>query len=117
MPKTAIYPGSFDPVTYGHVDIVQRGRKLFDKIIVAILHNPAKKSLFTIGEDEMVEDLDIKIPLSRGILVMSIRGCFHITQGAAQTGRNQHIEPVEMCVNCKTRMLQQVQHALSRKFS
>ncbi len=48
--KIAIYPGSFDPVTYGHIDIVQRGRKLFDKIIVAVLYNPAKKSLFSIEE-------------------------------------------------------------------
>lgn len=50
MQRTAVYPGSFDPVTYGHIDIVKRGRKLFDKIIVAILHNPAKKALFTVEE-------------------------------------------------------------------
>ena len=40
MPKVAIYPGSFDPVTNGHIDIVERGLKLFDKIIVSILYNP-----------------------------------------------------------------------------
>jgi len=50
MQRVAIYPGSFDPVTNGHIDIVERGLKLFDKIIVAILHNPAKKSLFTVRE-------------------------------------------------------------------
>ena len=50
MQRVAIYPGSFDPVTNGHIDIVERGLKLFDKIIVAILHNPAKKSLFTVEE-------------------------------------------------------------------
>ncbi|MCJ8500949.1 pantetheine-phosphate adenylyltransferase [Desulfatitalea alkaliphila] len=50
MERIAVYPGSFDPVTNGHVDIVQRARKLFDRIIVAILHNPAKKTLFTIEE-------------------------------------------------------------------
>ena len=50
MTKVAVYPGSFDPVTNGHLDIVQRGLKLFDKIIVAILHNPDKKSLFTVNE-------------------------------------------------------------------
>jgi pantetheine-phosphate adenylyltransferase len=50
MKKIAVYPGSFDPVTYGHIDIVQRGRKLFDKIIVAILNNPAKNALFPVEE-------------------------------------------------------------------
>jgi pantetheine-phosphate adenylyltransferase len=50
MGKIAIYPGSFDPVTNGHLDILKRGLKLFDKIIVAILHNPGKESLFTMQE-------------------------------------------------------------------
>ena len=50
MKRIAIYPGSFDPVTNGHLDIVERGLKIFDKIIVAILHNPAKNSLFTVAE-------------------------------------------------------------------
>ena len=50
MEKIAIYPGSFDPVTNGHLDILKRGLKLFDKIIVAILHNPGKESLFTMQE-------------------------------------------------------------------
>ena len=57
MPRIAIYPGSFDPVTYGHIDIAKRGLKLFDRIIVAILHNPGKQSLFTIEERlEMLND-------------------------------------------------------------
>jgi len=50
MPRIAIYPGSFDPVTYGHIDIAKRGLKLFDHIIIAILHNPGKQSLFTVEE-------------------------------------------------------------------
>ena len=50
MSRIAIYPGSFDPVTNGHIDIAKRGMKLFDHIIVAILHNPGKQSLFTIEE-------------------------------------------------------------------
>jgi pantetheine-phosphate adenylyltransferase len=50
MKRTAIYPGSFDPVTNGHLDIVERGLKLFDRIIVAIMHNPDKEGLFTIEE-------------------------------------------------------------------
>jgi pantetheine-phosphate adenylyltransferase len=56
MKKIAIYPGSFDPVTNGHLDIVKRGLKIFDKIIVAIMLNPAKKSLFSI--DERIEMLE-----------------------------------------------------------
>lgn len=50
MPRIAIYPGSFDPVTNGHIDIAKRGLKLFDRIIVAILLNPGKQSLFSVDE-------------------------------------------------------------------
>jgi pantetheine-phosphate adenylyltransferase len=50
MPKLAIYPGSFDPVTNGHIDILIRGLKLFDRIIVCILNNPTKHALFTVEE-------------------------------------------------------------------
>jgi pantetheine-phosphate adenylyltransferase len=50
MGKIAVYPGSFDPLTNGHMDIIKRGLRLFDKVIVAILHNPTKQGLFTIEE-------------------------------------------------------------------
>jgi pantetheine-phosphate adenylyltransferase len=50
MSRIAIYPGSFDPVTNGHIDIARRGLKLFDHIIIAILQNPGKQSLFSIEE-------------------------------------------------------------------
>ena len=57
MPKVAIYPGSFDPVTNGHIDIVERGLKLFDRIIVSILYNPKKEYLFSLEERlEMLKD-------------------------------------------------------------
>ena len=46
----AVYPGSFDPITYGHIDIIERGSKLFDKVVVAILINPNKTPLFTVEE-------------------------------------------------------------------
>ena len=48
--RRAIYPGSFDPVTNGHLDIIARGCKLFDEIIIAILVNPEKKPFFSVGE-------------------------------------------------------------------
>jgi pantetheine-phosphate adenylyltransferase len=48
--RRAIYPGSFDPVTNGHLDIIERGCKLFDEIIIAILVNPEKTPFFTIEE-------------------------------------------------------------------
>jgi len=50
MEKVAIYPGSFDPITYGHIDIVERALQIFDKVIVAIANNSEKRSLFTIEE-------------------------------------------------------------------
>jgi len=46
----AIYPGSFDPPTNGHLDLIERGSKIFDELIVAILRNPEKDPLFTVGE-------------------------------------------------------------------
>ncbi len=48
--KVAIYPGSFDPLTNGHIDIIERALELFDKVIIAILHNPSKKALFSVDE-------------------------------------------------------------------
>lgn len=48
--KTAICPGSFDPVTLGHMDIIRRASKIFDKVIVAVMVNPAKKTAFTLEE-------------------------------------------------------------------
>ena len=48
--KTAVYPGSFDPVTNGHIDVIERALKLFDKVIVAVGDNPDKKSLFSTKE-------------------------------------------------------------------
>jgi len=50
MPVKALYPGTFDPPTNGHVDLIQRGSKLFDHLIVAILVNPVKDPLFTVEE-------------------------------------------------------------------
>ena len=48
--RVAVYPGSFDPLTNGHVDIILRGARLFDRIIVALLENADKSPMFPVGE-------------------------------------------------------------------
>lgn len=58
----AVYPGSFDPATYGHIDIIRRASQAFDKVIVGVLHNSAKTPLFSIEErvnilQKVTEDL------------------------------------------------------------
>ncbi len=59
---TAIYPGSFDPPTNGHLDLIHRGSRIFDQLIVAILRNPDKTPLFSVGDRKrMLEDLTANI--------------------------------------------------------
>lgn len=56
--RRAIYPGSFDPITNGHLDIIERGSKLFDEIVVAVLDNPDKNPMFSVSERiEMLGDV------------------------------------------------------------
>lgn len=50
MKRIVVYPGSFDPVTNGHLDLVDRGRRLFDELIIAVLRNTEKEPLFTVEE-------------------------------------------------------------------
>ncbi len=75
MADIAVYPGSFDPITNGHLDLIQRGLKIFDHIIVAIAINLAKKSLFTTEERlEMIraslgDNPNITIDTFTGLLV------------------------------------------------
>jgi pantetheine-phosphate adenylyltransferase len=58
MPVKALYPGTFDPPTSGHVDLIQRGAKIFDQLTVAILINPVKNPLFTVEERvEMLKEV------------------------------------------------------------
>jgi len=52
-PKVALFPGTFDPITNGHLDVIRRGRHLFDRLVVAVGRNPAKREIFT--QDERVE--------------------------------------------------------------
>ena len=50
MKTIAVYPGSFDPITNGHVDIIKRGLRMFDELIILVAYNPNKKSLFSVRE-------------------------------------------------------------------
>ncbi len=73
--KKAIYPGSFDPVTYGHIDIIERASKIFDELIVAVLNNRAKSPLFSVDErvnilNEVLSDIsNIRVESYEGLLV------------------------------------------------
>ena len=73
--RRAIYPGSFDPVTNGHLDVIERARKLFDEVIVAVAHNDEKQPLFSLEErlDLLRETAgkidDVRIAEFSGLLV------------------------------------------------
>ena len=73
--RRAIYPGSFDPVTNGHLDVIERARKLFDEVVVAVAHNDQKQPCFTLEERleflaEVTESLNgVKVLPLDGLLV------------------------------------------------
>lgn len=73
--KAAIYPGSFDPVTFGHLDIIKRSAEIFDEIIVSVLDNKTKSPLFSVEErvtmlKEAVKDIpNVKVDSFRGLLI------------------------------------------------
>ncbi len=72
MGKVAIYPGSFDPITYGHIDIIERGLEIFDKVILAIAENEEKRPLFSVEERlRMVKSFFKDNP---GVIVDSFKG-------------------------------------------
>src|SRR3989304_594580 len=74
-PILAIYPGSFDPVTNGHLDLIERGTKIFDQLIVAVLRNLDKDPLFTVEERVVVLKevtrpwTNVKVEIFDGLLV------------------------------------------------
>jgi pantetheine-phosphate adenylyltransferase len=71
----AIYPGSFDPITFGHIDIVKRASKIFDQVILAIAHNNSKNSLFSMekkvqmAQNELKDLKNVEITDFSGLLV------------------------------------------------
>lgn len=121
--KRAVYPGSFDPVTFGHLDMIRRASALVDELVVGVLHNRAKNSLFSLEERvsmlrEMTEDYpNIVVDSFEGLLVdymskidatMIIRGLrgavdFEYELQIAQTNRvqNPQIETIFLTTDLK----------------
>lgn len=87
--KIAVYPGSFDPITNGHLDVLQRAAELFDQVIVGVLQNPDKKPLFSVDERiQMIREATVDYPhvvvdSFMGLLVdyMKLRGAVAIVRG------------------------------------
>ena len=75
MASIAVCPGSFDPVTFGHLEIIRRGAKVFDKVYVCVLNNSSKKPLFTVEERcgllrEVTKDIpNVQVESFRGLLI------------------------------------------------
>lgn len=107
--KRAIYPGSFDPITFGHMDIIERSAKMFDEIIVAVLNNSQKNSLFSVDERvTIIKDLtknftNVKVMSFEGLLVdfadqvdanIIIRGLRAVTdfEYEIQIAQTNHVE-------------------------
>jgi len=79
MKKIAVYPGSFDPITNGHLDIIKRGLGVFDELIVLIAYNPNKKTLFSVEERvEMIREVisdfkNVRVDSFDGLLVEYVK--------------------------------------------
>ena len=72
MTRRAIYPGSFDPVTNGHLDVIERARKLFDEVIVAVAHNDQKHPLFSL--EERIDLLRATVDGTKNVEIASMDG-------------------------------------------
>jgi len=87
--RVAVYPGSFDPLTNGHVDIIRRGRRLFDRVIVAVLVNEDKRPLFSVAErvamarEALADDAGVEVDRFDGLLVdyVARRGAGAVVRG------------------------------------
>ncbi|MBM3834516.1 MAG: pantetheine-phosphate adenylyltransferase [Verrucomicrobia bacterium] len=79
--RTAIYPGSFDPITNGHLDVIQRAAKLFDRVLVAVAKNESKQPLFTLAERKAlvtrsIQHLpNVEADVFTGLLVRYVEKC------------------------------------------
>jgi pantetheine-phosphate adenylyltransferase len=79
--KIAVYPGSFDPITFGHLDIINRGLKIFDEIVIAVARNEKKSPLFSVEERvQLIEavmhgNARVKVDTFEGLLIDYVRSC------------------------------------------
>jgi pantetheine-phosphate adenylyltransferase len=98
MEVTAVYAGTFDPVTYGHIDLIERGRKIFDKLILAVAESNHKETLFTLEErveilKEVVKDMPgVEVEQFSGLLVdyMRNRGARVVLRGLRAISDFEH---------------------------
>lgn len=98
MPVKALYPGTFDPPTNGHVDLIQRGAKIFDQLTVAILVNPVKNPLFTVEERvEMLEEVagplgNVSVATFNGLMVdfARLQGATAVLRGIRAISDYEH---------------------------
>ncbi|MGH2684318.1 MAG: pantetheine-phosphate adenylyltransferase [Actinomycetota bacterium] len=115
MTLTALCPGTFDPVTNGHLDIVRRATGLFDRVVVAVVANPAKAPLFEVAERvemirEAVEDLDtvdvdsfpgLLVDYARakgiGAIVKGLRAVSDFEYEIQMAQMNRHLSDIETC--------------------
>ena len=109
-PRVAIYPGSFDPITNGHVSIIKGGLVAFDRIVVAVLSNPKKHALFTVDERiemirEAIDDQAVEVDSFEGLLVdycrskqvrvvlRGLRAVADFEYELQMANMNRHLEP------------------------
>ena len=115
MTLTALCPGTFDPVTNGHLDIIRRATGLFDRVVVAVVANPAKAPLFEVAErvemiGEAVEDLDavdvdsfpgLLVDYARakgiGAIVKGLRAVSDFEYEIQMAQMNRHLSEIETC--------------------
>jgi pantetheine-phosphate adenylyltransferase len=112
---TALCPGTFDPVTNGHLDIVQRAAALFDRVVVAVVENPAKEPLFSVGERaEMLREalsglgnvevesfsgllVDHARRRGVGVIVKGLRAVSDFDSELQMAQMNRHLGEIETC--------------------
>ena len=90
--KIAIYPGTFDPVTFGHIDLIERASKIFDKVIVAVAHNKSKGVLFSV--EERVDMLEDAVKSMKNVTVDDFNGL--VVEYVRKTGANVMLRGLRM---------------------